>query len=94
MGCRVLYNKPLITLNAFQDMGFLNGPFANVRPFFVGLGIFFLCMRGLPPGLPLIRELFDEICFDPCGRLQESLIHAFNLRSIMAFAGARKKLLQ
>jgi len=69
MSCRVLHNETFVTLNALEHMGLLNGPLANIRPFFVGLGVFLLCVRGLPPGFPVVCKLFDEICFDVCGWL-------------------------
>ncbi len=79
MSCRVFHDKTLVTLNAFEYVGFLNGPFANVRPFFVGLGVFLLRVRGLPPGLPVVCELFDEIRFDVCGWLSRLSIYGSGL---------------
>jgi hypothetical protein len=69
MSCRVLHNETLVTFNAFEYMGLLNGPLADIRPFFVGLGVFLLGVRGLPPRFPIVCELFDEICFDVGGWL-------------------------
>jgi len=58
MGCWVLYNETLIALNALENRGHFDGPFANECPFFIGLSIFFLCVGGLPPCLPIVCELF------------------------------------
>ena len=68
MSCRVLYNETIILLNGLKDMGFLDGPLADVCPFFGSLGIFFLCVRRLPPCIPVICKLLEEVCFD-VGRL-------------------------
>lgn len=90
MSCRVLDNKTLVTLNAFEYMGLLNSPLANIRPFFVGLRIFLLCVGGFPPGFPVVCELFDEICFDVCGWLSALSIYVSELFFKQAFAGGRK----
>ena len=68
MSCWVLYNQTLVLLNTLQDVGLLNGPLADVCPLFGGFGIFFLCMGGFPPRVPIICELFEEVGFD-IGRL-------------------------
>ena len=68
MSCWVLYDQTLVLLNGLKDMRLFNGPLADVCPFFGGLGIFFLCVRGFPPCVPVICELLEEVCFD-VGRL-------------------------
>lgn len=68
MSCWVLYNQTLVLLNALQNMGLLNRPLANVCPLFGGLRIFFFCMGGFPPCVPVMCELLEEVCFD-VGRL-------------------------
>jgi len=49
MGCRILYDKALISLDALEDMGLLDSPLANKCPFFIGLSIFLLRVGSLPP---------------------------------------------
>lgn len=91
MSCRVLDNKTLVTVNAFEYMRLLNGPLANIRPFFVGLGVFLLCVGGLPSGFPVVCELFDEICFNVCGWLSTLSIHTSQIFiETGCFAGGRK----
>ena len=68
MSCWILHNQALILLNSLEDMRLLNRPLANICPFFGRLGILFLCVRGFPPCVPVVCELFDEVCFD-IGRL-------------------------
>ncbi len=68
MGCRVFYDKTLILLNGLKDSGLLNSPLADICPFFGSLRIFFFCVGGFPACLPIVCELFEEICFD-VGRL-------------------------
>ena len=64
----VLYNQTLVMLDSLEDMGLLNRPLANICPFFGSLGVFFLRVRGFPACVPIICELFEELCFD-IGRL-------------------------
>lgn len=68
MSGRILYNQTLVLLNGLEDVGLLDRPFADVCPFFGSLGIFFLCVGGFPPCVPVVCELFEEVCFD-IGRL-------------------------
>lgn len=68
VSCWILHNQALVLLNGLEDIRLLNGPLADVCPFFGSLGILFLCVRGLPPFVPVICELFEEVCFD-VGRL-------------------------
>ena len=44
MGCRVLHNKSLVSYDTGEDVGLFNGPFTNIRPILVGLGVLFLGM--------------------------------------------------
>ena len=46
MSCRVLYNETLVPFNALEDTRLLDSPLANVSPFFSGLGVFLLGVRG------------------------------------------------
>ena len=64
MGCWILYDKTLISLDALEDVGLLDSPFAYVCPFFIGLRVFFLGMGSLPPRLPIICELLEEVRLD------------------------------
>ena len=63
MSCRVLYNETLVPFNALEDTRLLDSPLADVSPFFGGLGVFLLGVRGRPPGSPIVCELLEEICF-------------------------------
>lgn len=64
----VLDDETLVALNTLQDGGLLNGPVTDVRPFLiVGLDVL-LGVRGLPPSLPVVCELFKERCLE-CGGL-------------------------
>lgn len=60
MGRNILDDQTLVSLNTLEDRGFLNGPFADVRPVLLGLGVFLLRMRGIPSRLPVIGKLFQE----------------------------------
>ena len=64
----ILYDQTFVSLNGLEDVGLLNRPFANICPLLGSLGIFFLCVGRLPACIPVIRKLFEEICFD-VGRL-------------------------
>ena len=60
----VLDNKTLIALDTFDLERLLDRPLADVSPFlrvFVGAGHVLLRMGRLPPGLPVIGELLEEI---------------------------------
>ena len=57
---RVLDDQTLVALNTLKDGGFLDCPLANVGPVLVGLGVILLCVRALPPGLPVVGELLKE----------------------------------
>jgi hypothetical protein len=64
----VLDDETLVALNTLQDGGLLDGPVTDVCPFLiVGLDVL-LGVRGLPPGLPVVCELFKERCLE-CGGL-------------------------
>ena len=68
MSRRVLYDQTLVMLDSLEDMGLFNRPFADICPFFGSLRIFFLRVGGFPACVPVIRKLFEELCFD-VGRL-------------------------
>lgn len=57
---RVLDDQTLVALNTLEDGGLLDRPLANVGPVLVGLGVILLCVRTLPPGLPVVGELLKE----------------------------------
>jgi hypothetical protein len=69
MGCGVLDNETFVTLHTLEDSRLLNCPLSNVRPFLVLVGTLrVLCGMGrLPPGLPVICELLQEIGFNRRG---------------------------
>ena len=71
MGCSILYNQALVTLNALVDIGFFDIPFANICPFLIFIRAFrvFFGVGWLPSGLPVICKLFNEVCLQ-LGRLE------------------------
>lgn len=73
VGSSVLDNKTLVTLHALVDSGLLDGPLADVGPFFLrALGIL-LGVGRLPPLLPVVGELLEEWGLE-LGRLWKSVV--------------------
>lgn len=70
MSCWVFYNQTLILFNGLEDMRLLNRPLADVCPFLGSLRIFFFGVGRFPSCLPVVCELFEEVCFD-VGRLYD-----------------------
>lgn len=64
---RVLHNEALVALHPLVHMRLFNRPFSNVGPFFLRTSCVLLCVGGLPPGIPAIGELFDEVGLDTRG---------------------------
>jgi hypothetical protein len=57
----VLDDETLVTNHAIEDLCFLNGPLSNVSPLLFAGGallLLLLCMRRLPPSIPVGGELF------------------------------------
>jgi hypothetical protein len=65
----VLDDQALVTLHALEDMGLLYRPFSNICPLlFLSRALRVLLGMGwLPPFLPVVCELLDEIGLDGCG---------------------------
>jgi hypothetical protein len=60
VGSRVLDDQALVALHTLQHGRLFNRPSADVGPFLiVGLDVL-LCVRGLPPALPVVCELLEE----------------------------------
>jgi hypothetical protein len=62
MGSLVLDHKTFVANHAIEDRCLLDSPVADKRPL---LGVLFLvilllCVRSLPPGFPVVCELFEE----------------------------------
>jgi hypothetical protein len=82
----VLYDKTLVALNALEDVRFLYGPLPNIGPFLIlarVLGIL-LRMGWLPPGVPVICKLLNEIGFDGGGLSQAGSAFRFRRRCVFA----------
>jgi hypothetical protein len=61
MGSLVLNDQAFVALHPLEDTWLLNGPIANVGPFFGCILFFFLLsVRWLPPRIPIISELLKE----------------------------------
>jgi hypothetical protein len=62
----VLDDKSLITLHALEDMWLFYSPLSNICPLLIFVGVLgiLLSMGWLPSGLPVIRELLNEVGFD------------------------------
>jgi hypothetical protein len=69
VGRDILNNQTLVSVNTLVDGRFLNGPFADISPILLRLGVFLLGVRRSPPRFPVVRELFQEGSFK-AGRLK------------------------
>lgn len=67
VGSDVLDDETLVTLHTLEDSGLLDGPFTNIGPVLLGLGVLLLSVRGSPPGVPVIGELLQERSLDGGG---------------------------
>jgi len=63
----VLHHKTLVASNARVYGGLLYRPLADVGPVLIRLRVLLLCMRRLPPCLPVVGELFEEGSFQVGG---------------------------
>ena len=67
VGSLVLDDQSLVALHTLEYGRLLDGPSTNVCPLLVvGLDVL-LCVRGVPSGLPVVGELFEERCLELCG---------------------------
>ena len=73
MSCRVLDYKTFVSDDTREYMGFFNGPFTYVRPVFLGFRVFFLGMRWLPSGFPVVCKLLVEQSIDIGGLILMSV---------------------
>lgn len=70
MGSLVLDYKTFVADHAIEDMWLFDSPVADEGPFLsiFLLVILLLCVRSLPPCLPIVCELLQEgSTFDGCG---------------------------
>ena len=93
MSSWVLYDETLVSLNTFENVRFLNRPFTNVCPLFISLGIFLLGVGRLPPRIPTICKLFEEVCGDIGRRLSRTSIttHTDSVEGYSAALPYRKR---
>lgn len=71
VGSCVLHNQTGIAFHALVDSGLLDGPLADVGPllFVIGGALRILgCVGRLPPRVPALAELLEEVALDG-GRL-------------------------
>jgi hypothetical protein len=67
MGSGVLHDQTLVAIDTLQDSRLFHGPFTNVGPFVLRLGIILLRGRRLPTRLPVIGELLQERSLEGSG---------------------------
>jgi hypothetical protein len=77
VGGSVLDHKTLVAINTLQDSRLFNGPFTNVSPFVVGLGVILLRSGSLPPRLPVVGELLQEGSLEGGGLTKKKTISTY-----------------
>lgn len=82
VGSFVFDHQALVLLHTLEHSGLLDSPGTHVSPFLFGGLVVLLCMRGLPPGFPVVGELLEE------GRLQLGRLFHGQESAKRALAGA------
>lgn len=62
----VLHNKTLVALHSLENGGFFDGPFTDIGPLILRLGVILFGLGRSPSRFPALGELFKERRLEGC----------------------------